>query len=471
MQINWNFTSPRQQNNNFRFILVLFGIAVILLGWQNAITRILFQDSSFLFFRITNEEQMVADHYRYGALPFQFPGWLAIKIGASLEIVAYILTLSYIVIPLAVGFYIMKKSNMSAVPMTILTLFILTGPHLFYLGMLEIIPGFTYSLLFYYLISEKEKKINFFVQVLLGSTLLAGAISSHPSLVFLLGFLIVYQAIEEFNKIIYKKLIWLIPLSIVFWLKTKLIAGNAYEENFIRNIRFDALSEIGSYWSWGYFKHELTGIYLPLSIISIVTLVYYLVSRLYVKGILYLIGIVATAIILLMAYKDGDGEALMEKSFSLLIPMAFIPFAEDFLFKNNITTLAKHIFLIWAFVYCLTKTIKIGNDHRLSYQKMEQLMQRNDLKIHSKILIPVKMTQTPQWFANWALPYESLCYTAIKNNNNAQTLKQYSLLPDSIILNNSTLFIGPEFVPIINISTLNKKYYLLSNTKKYYIIK
>ncbi|MCB8999113.1 MAG: hypothetical protein H6540_03450 [Bacteroidales bacterium] len=430
-------------------------------------------DTSFYSFKILSSGSFNPESGRYAIFITQLLPILFIKIGAGLKTILISYSVSFVIV-----FYLFFLISMyvfgslrAAIAGTFVLFLGISDTSLY--TVTEIHLGMASTAMFYgfteFYFSEKsklsaERKYTF---LLLGAALILLCLFSHPSTLFPVLFILVFQTIDK-NLFKRKDIYILLFMAVVaYGIKYISIDSNSYEGSQLAPFyHFSSLIKNFIHLNSFHFfvKFVLKGVYmLPLALYGI-TLVYYFISKKYLKLLWSLLSVSGFFILLMIIFSPGDSDMGMEKN---LIPLWFfiaLPFIHDVLFGNFKFQFARPI------LYAIVMIVGIAGFYRavkayhtrLNYIR-EILTSTSQETNSSKFIIEKKTLDMDKLIGTWSIANESLLISSINGPENAKTMYLVDCPADlnNFNMEEKEIFLCVSFWQSWNYNSLNPRYFKL----------
>lgn len=426
--------------------IIWFILVVVAATWAQE--RILYQDTAFGMFRMANGILPI-EHGRYGMLPLVWPAWAALKLGVPLGYCMAMLSATSIAIPAISSFLIYKINPSSRLFLLPLAMLMATGGEWYFLGIAEMNPALCYaSIAVAFAFRENSTKIHIAFAVLFSCL----AFFTHPGVLPFLLFLSIGAIVYQNNKSRWLLLFFLILIVVI---KKYGISSSTYEQEIISNAGIFSVTQLFQTWSWGWVLGGFIPHFLFAFVILLLGLYLSLQNHKWYAILSLFIAALCILFMVIFIFPNGDSNLMMEKNFAPVILAWFLPFfiqktALQFPIKQNI------LFAIILLAVGIQSHIKEGEFYHTRLIKLNQLVGfQNEEKTY---LIDTAL-HADEWRVTWALPYETLLYTAANHNRQVRTIKPIKQNADSALLQEKNMFYGADFAYKINTDTLNSSYF------------
>jgi hypothetical protein len=431
--------------------------------------RVLYVDSSYALFKIIYYKTLVSEAGRYSATLPQILPLAGIGMHLPLKWVVLLYSVSFVILYYLIFLiilYILKNPKIALSLPVILTISI---KYSYYWIATETHQSLAYIVLFiaflYYFKNNVLKRTELLKFVIGGSCILCVAFFCHPTVffsgLFLSGFYII-----DFKY--YKKLfIYIFPvlLAVLTILKLKLISSGSYEDRFI-SCFFDSISAHFHFkQSYGYvfFIKNWKQLYLLVILIGIITAGYYIKKRDFIKLSYYIISCLAYFTIILLTFRDGDSDHVMEKNFMPLNIFIVLPFILDFHIKTKYFPLLLCAFVITIYIININKIYQARSFFDQRFEYINKLISETENIPANKYIVEKKNIDFNKVGVPWSFANETLIYSSMRSNKNSKTF----FIVDDIKnidydINDRNLYLCTPFWPRWNISSLDTFYFYLN---------
>ncbi len=460
----------------FKLIKILahsFFLFLFLFAACYYIERMLYSDSSFYTFKILCFEKFNIEAGRYSAFLTQILPLIFVKLNAGLRTVMVSYSVSFIVIYYLIFLVCMYVfSSLKAGLAATFVLFLGISDCSLYpitelqLGMLSTVMF--YGFLEYYFQHESRfpaaKKILF---ILIGAAIILVCLFSHPSTLFPVLFVLIFQLIDKQiyrNKAIY---ILILIAIIAYGIKFLSVDTNSYEGHQMEPLKnlvaiLKNFTNINSVYF--FMKFVLKGVYVLPILLFIISLGYYAVKREYLKFAYTGIATIGFFILLMVVFSPGDSDVGMEKNIIPLWIFVTIPFIHDVLFQKFRHTYLRSIIYVGVVILGLAgfyrATVIYGD--RIHY--MKQIIEISSETLDSgKIIIEKKNLNQYRLGSTWSFANETLLLSSLKGPEHATTV---FLVDDLNQLNDFDLQVTDVYLCVPfwlqwNYNSLNQRYFQL----------
>jgi hypothetical protein len=424
--------------------------ALALIWWP---LRMLYADNAYLAWRLIQWEHMDYGRWRFASVLTQWPPWLSVQLNAPINVVLAVYSFALQLPLLALAYFVWRKKQWGTAWLCLLASAVLPG-FAWFLPVSEIYIALAFALLWFSLI--QAGKTGFLL-----ATLPALAFITHPGV---LPFLVAVFFFDSFSR---RKL--RIPETLFFLLAVvlKTIFSDPYEMGY-----GSTLLDVGQWhasYVWKYLHRNILQPEVLITILGITGTCLVAIMRKQARlGLVYLAFCASLTLLAAVIYSRGDSDAMMAKNLLPVFLAFFIPIGiklnepqrPNFLSLRIALTGVTAIFACWS--------LNTGRETALNRLKTLERMHNRMEHITSsgKIILHDDAELAASWFGvSWALPYESLLFSAWKSTPGAKQ-RSVRMADDGITRHNSWngYFLGAPFEKPMRSETLNKRYFHLSDS-------
>lgn len=435
-----------------RLPLVVTTVVLGVLGiyaWRYYLERTASFDSAFFSWLMIDEGRPISVLGRYGSWIAQVLPVLLMKAGASLELVLRSYSIAFILLHALVlyilAFRLKERRAVVGLALTLTTAF----HYMFYYGISELYQGLSLTVLLWVLIRRAwtaSSPIRWMIAALLLNVVIS---FFHQLLVLPLGFILVYEALEEQRW--RERRTWLLGILLVGWyvVRIKLMATSTYEE-----ARMPRASDLVTYFfklgelnSTAYLLMVWTKFKALLLLIGVGTGI--MLWNRSVLRLLWTLGFSAAFLILvLIVDRDGMAPVIYENYYPVIGLVWAIAFATEWERSRGAFRQASGAVFVLA---CALGLLQIHRAHyrfteRVNYQQRVTAFQK-ELGVRKGL---VRFDNFPWAYAlvHWAVGVESALVSAVNGPEDAATffvsddlarVAELAPIPDQ--------FLGPSWAP------------------------
>lgn len=423
---------------------------LLLLGWIVCATvfaaeRWLYVDSAYTLFRLLNLEPLVYD--RFANLLQLWPAMLAARLGWPAAVVMHVANLTLPIFYLtAWAFFTTKQPQKSLIFPIMLWA---TGPQMFFLGYSEIsMAALIFGIL---LLLPAQEGIRGIFRLSLWFLLL---FLSHPAAP-LLAVCVVLLFYLQYGRNQLKIMLPALAITLILqWLTAP--ATNPYDQHLLSQLSSaSAWKNITDSYSLKYFTDSLLGWLWTAPVALFIGILAAPAGTSTARRLLIPGYALVCLLIIIVVYAGGDAPVMMEKYFYPWLLICLTPFFYADLSKR-LTALLCIALAVSGWLY-MQKALA---QYTRRYAEL-QLTTQNFRKAKMPLLL-IDYHPLKDIGSTWALPYESMCISAL---DHAQTVsirqsETGKLQSDSAAAADS-LFLGAPFMPPWPKRLLNPRYFRL----------
>lgn len=425
-----------------------------------AFERILNSDSSYYLFHVLNFKTFWLPEYRWGDVFSQIPVSLFMKVGASLESLIYIYSLTFplqfLIIALICEYYLKVREAALTLALAIVTGIAFS----FFHPVTETYQALAFGILLYATLVSERFRFNSLLYYGCNTTVALVCFVSHPVSVFIIGFVALFSFISKQIKLL-PFLFMMILSGLAVLLRLIFTPAGTYDtaqySNFYASIRL--LSDFGSLHPVIFLKLHVFDIYFSsMLLIGIFGLVAFKSKN----KLLFFASLICSfgfAIIGILTFAKGDLDMMMEKTFMpsifmLLLPFCFLAYRNPGLPKRTLTI----VITLMAFMGFR----QIYEASFIATKRLEVLTAIADRSVYPKLIAEVDDFNEPSLrFNYWSTFIDSYFIAKCRLN------KEFTLCivndKHSFKFNptDTTLFLGSPWRPHWNKKLINPTYFNL----------
>lgn len=328
--------------------------------------RVIFADVSYILYNLITEGEYAIQANRFVSVFTQSFGLYASKLGLSLKSVAIIHSAGFIMYYFTIFLILLKLAKSNSWALGLMLFNILMVAMSFYWTPNELIQGMAFVFLYVAfmerLMQQEKKSWLYHIVPLL---CLITAIFAHPLIIFATVFGVLYLMLHDKTRYIYWGSQFVLNVAI-YLIKTKALA-NSYDSSamsgFNNVFKFFTNFDLSGFHD---FFRYLIGDYILLSIGAIIVFFYYLITKKYLKLILFLAFFLAYSIIVNLAQKTAFEQYYIESQYLILSFFVILPLVKEIIPKINPKLAIGMISLIS--IICL---VRIQQSHLKFTKKIE----------------------------------------------------------------------------------------------------
>ena len=415
----------------------------------------LIADSSYYIFRVINSQSFWIEHNRYILAFSQFLPLIGVKLGFSLKTILLLYSIGhpiffYIIFLIAKYYY--KDQNAGFLIITLQTIGILSG---FFVPMFELYYASALIVLVSTILYKSNSKYDNIIIVILSFFIITG----HPFANILLLFVMLIHA-QQYGLKYFRKYILILTIMLIVFIFKKL---NYSEYEYWKTMEF-IHNILHSVYDLSYFKSLiilLITYYKELLLIELLTLVYLISSKEYLKSAIVFSAFIAVLIIINLSYYGAAHGRYQEQVYFSLSFIVAYPFF-IYLFNNKAKS-NKSLFVLILFITTLRlygiKSEGKSFSNRVSEIKTNiQIARKND---GTKFIIN---EHNLKYDPNWSYPIETLLISSYNNNLSITICTDV----DIDFENNKAKIKAKQYLfrrwEIYDIESLNKQYFMLDKS-------
>lgn len=448
-----------------RFFGAIIILSLIIQAAYFGDVKSMFGDSAFTVFKILNFESIPVEHDRYAGAIVNIPAYLGMYFDAPISLIFKLYAIGPWLLILGV-FSLLVYLKRPVESLTLVISLVWFMRESFFITT-EVPAAVSFSLLFSVFLwwQNNNQIVRDWRPVLIGLLGVIGAVFSHPIGLILVSFLLVLKftdSIKEFRKWWY----FAIPLLIVILLKSAFFSTSSYEESFYTKLFKDITWVQGftDLYSVQFFFKAQNGMYLLLILLWILALFRLNTNEARPTFLFSLIGLPVLWVLVMVTFKEGDVNPMMEKSYlAIVMPVVFVFIFRSYQLYKGIGGMVFLSFWVISLI-SISNIAKIGNDvYAKRLNRLEKLVTMQQRTGHDKFYVEKAQIKGDVWLTHWALPFETLLMSLEKNGVGKLTVLDMSTrnLPNL----NSHQYYGPDWFGAWDVNTLNKKYFSLSKSE------
>lgn len=430
-------------------------LACLILSWVFAQERVLNTDNSAFFFNLVNTEQVSVAEKRYSAELPQYPAYVAIKLGASLNTVLHIFSISYTLLYLVIFGLILCLCKHKEAAVALALSLLLGVFHSFYHPVTETHQAIAWTLLCYAFLGSNLKPLLKSIGIVLSFLL---ALFAHPAAVFMLAFVLVWEVVSKQNYKSWWHYVAFIGLVVFAVLRSKMNAGN-YDATQYQNL-FHSLGNLQQFFHWNSvgFITDRPVLYAWPLLIWLAALLALAIGKQWLKLALLLFGPLAILVIAAATFSNGDSQMMMEKAY--MPAWTMIAIGSSFLFVSEGSLgLAASLYLALFFAAALIHINMAGNKQfKPRLQAMDKVIAALNTSNQKKFWC-LEPTAPAVWRSNWWATANDMLVRSTITTGKSITL--YLALPEEHLehAKNSHAFLYTNWWRDRDIQILNKRFF------------
>ena len=431
--------------------LILLGLSVFY-----ALERVCYMDSAFMFFRMVNDEKLIAEGGRYIHVIPQFLPWLMVKLNAPLHLIIVSFSFLYTACFYLAYIIIGKLMKQKVIAVIFLFLLLISVNETFFDVVTETKFSLAFACLFLaHLLREKQASIY------IGILMLVFGFYTHPIFVVYCAIIIFFISLYKFNRhlLIYGGVIMILLVS-----KALIFGSTTYEKELLSATFYNPFQLLKNSFIHTYFGGLLGTQFIVLICIIFLQLFSLLKSKKWLLLSMYFMAMFLLYIALALVYSKGDSHMMIQKTLLVFHFILLIPFV--LLEKTMSVWVQRSVYFLiilgcfWALWSTNTLAKKYTNRVAVLEHFLKKLPKQSD-----KYLISENQINHEVMMGTWALPHESILVSKIKFKNPIN-LKNFRERNDTLFLSQFPNGFRPAFgLPLLN-SELNTTYFEMDESKK-----
>ena len=458
--------------------IALFTILCILaIYWYKE--RVLYIDSAYYAFNLFNNGYPAAEHNRYALYLYQLIPWGLFEMGASVPITLRVYSVCHILLH-ALAFFLLLRMKQPRLAALLLVMQVIGYRECFFLTVNETALAISATSLLAGLLNLRADANRWsWSDNILSALCILIALFSHPMAMVLLPFVIGFHFIRQVKNTTVKQQSWqlIATMAILVIIKKLLSNGSGYEDDLYAQLNqtWHIITHLSDIYSFKFFTGEfkLQGAFFRI---------YWVPSLLFLLGIgliiakkdwkvlaYQLLASIGLWLLIIIFFNRGDGTIFMEKNFTPWIFVALYPLAYYIKIDENRSPWPALASVVLIYLVSFSGIFNVSDMYSKRLYLMDQLITEK-AEGHSKLLIQDSTVNHDEWLGIWALPYETLLLSKVKDipNVSARIYRNDSTINKE--LHRTDIFLGADFIPVLTAEyLLNQKVFPLKE-ETYYII-
>lgn len=370
--------------------------------------RTVFIDIAYHLFYILKDDAIAIQNSRFGAFITQIFPLMGSKAGLSLEGVAVIYSMSFIIIPF-LGFIILLfglKNQRVALAYLVYILLMLT--HTFYWTQSELPQAMFYFFLLIglwdnYIRKEKTKTTMWFwvISIVLTITVCI----THPLTVFPFTFWILFMLLKRAKQ--KKEIIAIGSVYLLVYLSKNMVFKSDYDGGAMNGVMnfFYLFPDYFTIQSTKNLVRYFIYDYYIAVVLFLGVAVYYLRSKNYLLLLLTSFYFIGYALLVNVSYPGGGVQFYLENFYLLLSFFIVLPLVFDVLpVLNN-----KNVSLGIILIICIVGVLRINNAHSIYTERLDwnrDFLEKTNEFSHKKLIVPENKVPVDTLLMTWGSSYE-----------------------------------------------------------------
>jgi len=448
--------------------LILFFLAIFYY-----LERTIYVDPGYAAFNLLYYKDFVYEASRYAAQIPQFLPLLAIWMHLPLRVVLCLYSVSFILLYYLIFLVIAYGFKNDKLALAVPLVLIMGVKYSFFWISTETHQALEYCVLFiaflYYSQKMKPGIWNYLIKLIMATCILLLCFYCHPVSLFPILFLLGYFLIDQ--KLWGKPYVYTLGVIIiaVAIFKVFITPISTYETanfqgflSFFKNIDHLQTSE-----SLIFLKGKIFNLYFFSLIIVIVTSIFYIIKKLYLKLVYYLVSLLLFLLVISITFDIWFYAFIVEKNLMPLNIFLLIPFLNEVVFSSKRLNLLKQIFLILIFLVAVSHIIYASGFYKNRLAYIHNLITQTRQFPEKKFIMKMKDIDINQVNVRWAFAVESLLLSSLDGPDSTRSIyvpdEGDDLKPD-LKLNNPKLFICVPWSMNLNIEKMDKRYFNLGQS-------
>jgi len=449
--------------------LVLFFLAI-----YYYLERTIFVDPACSAFKILYYQNFASEASRYVAVIPQGLPLLAIWLHLPLKVVLCLYSMSFIllyyIIFLVITYWFRNENLALAIPLVLL----MGVQYSFFWISTETHQALVYNILLVAFLYYSQKMnpgfLNNLIKLIIAAGILFLCFYSHPvslfPILFILGYFMIDQKLWK-KTFVYILVVFIIAITIT---KVFIVPTNQYDTaNFNSFLSFfEKIGQVQTSESLAFLTEKIFTLYFFSLIIFIVTSVFYIIKKQYLKLSYYLASIILFLLVIFTTFPLWYYPFIQEKNLMPLNIFLLVPFMNEVAFSDKRLNIFKQIFLILIFVVGVVNVINASSFYKERLAYIRSLIYKSKKFPEKKIIIKKWDIDLNKVNVTWALPMESLLLSSLEDPNLSRSIyvdEPDKSLKQSLNLNDSLLFICASWWTIdLREKRMDKQYFNLDNS-------
>lgn len=387
--------------------------------------RTMFTDMAYHLFFILKDCDFAIQNYRFGAFFTQLFPLIGARLGLSLATIAQLYSLSFIVLYATTFFALLQIDRSKNIALSYLLFSVLMVRHTFFWIQSELPQAAAFAFIYFALLYEilQSAKAHFGSKLLL-VVLLIVVVFSHPLMLFLLSFILLFLIYKFPRKrqFILSHFLFFLTIYFVKSYFFKTSYDSQAMSKLLHGLKlFPHYLDIPSNVLWlKYFTSD----YLLLSALFLASAMFLLVQKRYFLLALMGVYFLGYSFMVNLTEVNGADQYYIENQYLLLSAFAIIPFVFEVLpfFKQRIRA------AYWIAPMLACSLLFIFKSHAIFSERLE-FLQRFVSNVHKatpvKKLVLSKATLPQKTiFMNWAISYEIWLISTVELNETLSVIEE-----------------------------------------------
>jgi hypothetical protein len=448
--------------------LVLFILALLFY-----LERTIFVDPCYAVFNLLYYRDYVVEAGRMAAVAPQTLALLAIKLELPLKVILAVYSMSFILLYYLIFLVIAYLFKLDRLALAVPLLLMLGVKYSFFWISTETHQALVYTILLYAFLTWsmrfKSNLLFWLLRLVLAAGIMFLCFYSHPVSLFTVLFVLGFFIID--NKLWLKPDGYLLGALIIGLALFKFLTSSAtgYESFYFRGFGefFTRLGDVFHAESYLFLKAKILNIYLFSWMLFLITSVWYIIEKQYLKLGYYLISLLFLSLVLFTTFNIWYFPFIQEKNLMGLNIFLLIPFLKDVVFPAGRKQVLSQLFLIGMFVMGVAHVASASLFYRNRLTYIGNLITSARRFPEKKFIVSESMIDRNQLNVNWGLAPETLILSSLESPDSSISMyinDENGKIAEGTNLNDSLLFICAPWAKDLEIRRLDRHYFRLSNS-------
>jgi hypothetical protein len=452
----------RFSNYKMTFLLGVICYSLMLIfAWLFYKERTVMCDAAFQLFSILHEDGFAIQINRFGAAFTQVFPLLASKMNFSLDMVARVYSLSFIIYYFIVFLIILLGFKNEKMALVVLLFNTLMVRHSFYWVQCEFVQGAVFTLLYLTVIEHvlKQEKVPRWFYILTPFFLVT-IIYFYPLLLFIMFFGMAFFILNYPAK--WRFLVGILAVyALMFVVKLKYL-NNFYDSKSMEGIG-NIFSKFPHYFdlpSFHQFYRYVINDYYFMVLFWVLTLAYLLYKKYYLHALLMSISLWGVCFIIHINFANGVEQFYIESQYLLFMVFVGMPFAY---FLMQSVKLKPFMIGLLCFSLSISMLRMVVTQH--GYAKRVEYIRSIVAESPTKRIMPITSLNQSLLKFTWGLPFEVWLLSTIEHHQTRSVAYEEKEHQYDDLLSNSQKMIS--LMGIYDYHALNTRYFMMDSTSFY----
>lgn len=448
--------------------LVLFVLAALFY-----LERTVFLDPCYAIFNVLYYRDYITEAERYTAVLPQTLALGAMYLNLPLKMVLMLYSLSFILLYYIVYLIITYLFRLERIALAIPLLLVTGVKYSFYWISTETHQALVYTIFLFSFLkwsgSLEPGWRTLIIRIIAGTGIIMLGFYAHPIAFFTIIFTLAYIIIDEQS---WKKPdLYLLAAAafILALIKYLTSSSTGYEGIFFSGFGdfFTRLGNLSDSASLHFFNLKLFNIYLFPLIIAIITLIWYILKRQYLKLAIYITALSLFLLIIFTTFNIPFRHFIQEKNIMGLNVFLLIPFLNEITPGNKQGNRLMLLFLTVMFLAGTIHVIAGSTFHTERQNYIRKLITVARELPEKKFILNENLVDQETLSVNWGLATESLILSSLDSPDSSVTIyinDAFGKLESDLDLSDTTLLICTPWFQDLSTSPLDKKYFNLDHS-------